>query len=120
MPIGFTEPDGFLTDWPVISNLNKVEIVDATVEFPTGLLTSYRSGSPLRHLPCSGEDINSHKVPHLAGPPASDSPLWHMPRSGEDINDKKVPYLDQAISLWQRSILFGLDVTSSRRLFYLL
>ena len=68
---------------PVVCNLNMVEMVDAAAGFQTVFPTSY---SP-------GEDKNSKKVPHLAGPPASDGPLWHMPLPGVDINGGKVPYL---------------------------
>ena len=67
----------------VVRNLNKMVMVYAAAGFQTVFPTSY---SP-------GEDKNSKKVPHLAGPPASDGPLWHMPLPGVDINGEIVPYL---------------------------
>ncbi len=50
-----------------VCNLDKVEMGDAAAGFPTGFPTSDCPGSPLWHLPCSGEDKNSQKVPHLEG-----------------------------------------------------
>ncbi len=90
---GITCPCRFLTDVPVVRNLNRMVMVDAVAGFPTVFPTSYSPCSPLWHLSCSGEDINGEKIPHLAGPPASGGSLWHLPLPGVDINGGKGPYL---------------------------